>query len=93
MQDQTVVLVQKVSKIDIHKDEREAEAVIKAAMANQDPQITLSKQSRALVFKAIITLKSHHKNNGGGGISLKDLRDKVDKSVSSEQIGLAIKKL
>jgi hypothetical protein len=29
-----VVLVQKVSKIDLNQDEKEAEAVIKAAMAN-----------------------------------------------------------
>lgn len=94
MQDQTVVLVQKVSKIDLNKDDRDAEAVIKAAMASQNSQIVLKKESRALVFKTIVNLKNHLKNSGGGGISLRELRDKIDeKLVSNEELGLAIKKL
>lgn len=61
MDDETVVLIQKVNKIDLHKDDRDAEAIIKMAMLIDDPQNTLKKESKSLVFKALTELKNHLK--------------------------------
>jgi len=42
MEDESVILVQKVSKIDLNKDDRDAEAIIKMAMS-ANPENPLKK--------------------------------------------------
>lgn len=92
MEEESHGLVQKMSKIDINRDEKEAEAVIKRSMAGTN--ITeLKKEQKSLVFKAITELKNRSKSDKGA-ISLKDLRKKiVEGLVSNEEIGIAIKAL
>jgi len=51
-----------MSKIDINKDERDAEDVIKKAMS-QSP--TVKKQQKSMVFRAITELKNNLKVAGG----------------------------
>ena len=64
MEDESFGIVQKMSKIDIHKDEKEAEAVIKRAMTAQSP-VNIPKEKRSLVFRAITELKKQLKTDKG----------------------------
>lgn len=81
MDEESHGLINKMSKIDINRDEKEAEAVIKRAMAGTT-DFELKKTQKSLVFKAIAELKNKSKVNKGG-ISLKDLREKLDESLIS----------
>ena len=93
IEDQTHSLVNNVTKIDINKDEKEAETMIRNVITNNNPKIPITKQQKSLVFKALTELKNHLKTSKGA-ISLKELRKKVDaKLVNNEQLGLAIKEL
>lgn len=79
-----------MSKIDIHKDERDAEAVIKRAMSQK---ITVKKEQKSMVFRAITELKNSLKTEQGS-ISIKEIRRKLDtKQISNEDIGAAIRVL
>ena len=68
-----------MSKIDINKDEKEAEIVIKRAM-NQKGSV--KKQLKAMVFKAIVNLKNNLKTDNGA-ISLRDIRKKLETNLIS----------
>ena len=78
-----------MSKIDIHKDEREAENVIKRAM-EQDHKTTVKKEQRSMVFRAVTELKNSLKTEQGA-ITLREIRRKLDmKQISNEEIGAAL---
>ena len=68
-----------MSKIDINKDEKEAQIVIKRAM-NQKGSV--KKQLKAMVFKAIVNLKNNLKTDNGA-ISLRDIRKKLETNLIS----------
>jgi hypothetical protein len=53
MEDETHGIIQKMSKIDINKDEKDAEEVINRAVANNE-DVTITKDQRTTVFKAIL---------------------------------------
>ena len=77
-----------MSKIDINKDEKEAEIVIKRAMHEHE---TVRKELKSMVFKTITELKNNSKSSNQA-IALKEIRRKLDASViSNEEIGSAIR--
>ena len=63
-----------MSKIDIHKDERDAETVIKRAMEQKN---TVKKEQRSMVFRAVTELKNSLKTEQGA-ITLREIRRKLD---------------
>lgn len=82
-----------MSKIDIHKDEKEAEAIIKRAMKSQPHDIEVPKEKKSIVFRAITEIKNHLKTDKGH-ITLKEVRKKVDaKQISNEEMGVIINAL
>lgn len=82
MEDETANLVQKVAKIDLNKDEKEAEQMIKRAMNVMEAQKKLGRTQKAAVFKALTDLNARSKSTKGA-ISLKEIRAKVDPNVVS----------
>lgn len=62
MDDEAKGLITKMSKIDIHKDERQAEVVIKRAMEQIK---TVKKEQRSMVFRAVTELKNALKTDQG----------------------------
>lgn len=88
MDDEAKGLITKMSKIDIHKDERQAEVVIKRAMEQIK---TVKKEQRSMVFRAVTELKNALKTDQGA-ITLREIRKKLDsKQISNEEIGAAIR--
>ncbi|MCB0369537.1 MAG: hypothetical protein KDD45_08835 [Bdellovibrionales bacterium] len=63
MEDETKGIVHKMSKIDINKDEREAEIVIKRAM-NQGGEV--KNDLVKLVIKTIVDMKNKMRNDNSG---------------------------
>ena len=72
MKDETG-LVSRMSKIDINKDERDAEATIKRAMGEN---LEVGKEQKKIVFKVITELKNKSKSSSGA-ITLKEIRKKL----------------
>jgi len=70
MEDEAKGLVSKMSKIDINKDEREAERIIRQAMS-QDKVVT--KEHKSMVFRAINELNRNQKV-AGGAITIREIR-------------------
>lgn len=69
-----------MARIDINKDEREADRVIQQAVASTvvvgDAVVTVTKEQKSLVFKALTDLKNK-KRNDNGYILMKDLRNHI----------------
>ena len=87
MEDEAKGLVSKMSKIDINKDEREAERIIRLAMS-KDSAVT--KEHKSMVYRAINELNRSMKV-AGGAITIKELRKKLDqKEIGNEEIGAAL---
>lgn len=87
MEDEAKGLVSKMSKIDINKDEREAERIIKLAMSQDN---IATKEHNSMVYRAINEL-SRSLKMAGGAITIREIRKKLDKKdISNEEIGAAI---
>lgn len=87
MDDESGGLIQRMSKIDINKDDKDAEAIIKRAITEK---VKVTKEQKSAVFKALTQLKNSHKGDKGS-FTLNELRKKVN--LSPQEIGAALGEL
>jgi hypothetical protein len=80
-----------MSKIDIGKDERDAEKIIKKAI---EGNIDVTKEQISIVFKALTEIKS--KKKGDTAITMLDVRRQIQKdskNITDEELGGALRQL
>lgn len=83
MEEEEIKMTQKMSKIDINKDQKQADKVIQKALASQNVAV-ISKEKKAAVFKALTILKNKPRNEGGA-VSLRELKKQASLSDFSEE--------